>query len=411
MTSKRVAIRKTANSNTQREINVSVVYNFVREHGPTYRAEIARALLLSAPGVSRAVGDLLDAGFVTEEGTIVTDGGKRVAAVEVDPAHARILAIDLMKGELKLGFYDFAGCGEIVHTGRDLANESDIGGVLISEVERWSAETGFNLTGADNRLLIGLGVAAAVDPQGSGRLDLSITPDLASGDVAAILREHFDARVYVENDIKLAAFAEHRFGHGRGHRNLVYLDINNGVGTGIIIDDQIIRGMSGYAGEIGFARTSADSLRSDIANGTTLEQSASLEAIEREARRLIDAGVWHYDGTIGTPADVFAAACGSDTVALSIIETMVARFSIPLISLILILNPELVVVGGDIFDMPGVEELFLRPIQEILADALPFNPPPLRFSALGSDACVRGAALLALDRYTTEHYPFSVDER
>lgn len=421
MNNERVSINGTANANTQRRINVSVVFNFVRSRGETYRAEIARGLRLSAPGVSRAVDDLVAAGFLAENGAIPTGRGKPATRTRINQDHAHVLAIDLAKGELKLGYFNFAGESAVpsgtgvLHTGVDLSREPNVLDALLREIARFDDATDGAITArSQTRLLVGLGIPAAVDPNDGRVLGLSILPSLDKLDLKTELETRFGARVYIENDIKLAALAETRLGHARDHRSIVYLDIGNGVGTAIVMDGHVVRGASGYAGEIGYARTDAGRLNRDIDTGRTLEQTASLGALARDASSALSRGVSsalaEAPSPIGAHA-VFRAAAEGDQLASSLIADAVDRFALSLLHAVLLVDPEIVVVGGDIYEMPNAESLFVAPLQDTLARALPFPAPPVVFSALGSEACVRGAAHLALDRYTAEHYPFWVDRR
>lgn len=407
-------MQRTANAYLQREMNISAVFNCIRTHSPTFRAEIARSLTLSAPGVSRAVDDLVEAGFVVERGAVRTKSGKRAGRVEVNAEHAKVIAVDLLKGELKLGQFDFAGEGRVRHTGVDLSGADNLANALVREIERTGVR-GAGPTTEGPRLLIGLGVPAAVDGATGRILGASISPQLEHVDIKGILEQRFGATVYVENDVKLAALAEHRYGHGRGHRSMVYVDVSNGIGVGIVIDGQIVRGASGFAGEIGYAQTSATTMRHDVATGNTLEKTASLGAIAGEAQLAARRGVDSKlvpDRRPGahavTAADVFSAAADGDRLSAELISRAVDRFTVSLMHAMLLLDPNIVVIGGDLYEMPHAKRLFLDPLQESLTSALPFSPPPLIFSALGADACVRGAARLALDQYSTSHFPFRV---
>ncbi len=106
---------------------------------------------------------------------------------------------------------------------------------------------------------------------------------------------------------------------------------------------------------------------------------------------------------------VFEAAAGGDELSQSCIAESVELLAAIIVNLILAVNPEIVVVGGDIYNMPGADELFLKPLKSRMAEVLPLEPPRIGFSDLGADACVRGAALFAVESILFGKYPFSVD--
>ncbi len=114
-------IAETANARLQNRINISIVFNYLREHGPSYRAEMVRSLGLSAPAVSRAVEQLTADGYVVESGTLVTSGGKTVAEVAANAERGLVVGVDLLKGASKFGVFDFAGRQRLIRRGTDLA--------------------------------------------------------------------------------------------------------------------------------------------------------------------------------------------------------------------------------------------------------------------------------------------------
>jgi predicted NBD/HSP70 family sugar kinase len=79
------------------------------------------------------------------------------------------------------------------------------------------------------------------------------------------------------------------------------------------------------------------------------------------------------------------------------------------LNLVLAVNPEIIVIGGDIYEMPGVQERFVRPLAARLKRALPFVPPVIELSSLGAGACLRGASIFAVESLLSGKYPFAVD--
>src|SRR5205085_3985949 len=102
-------------------------------------------------------------------------------------------------------------------------------------------------------LALGVSVPGVVD-QASGRvtsLAYNVTPE-GGFDPLEVIRDRFDLPVLVDNDVNLAAVGEKWFGLARGVSTLVYIAVGAGIGMGIIIDDELVRGAHGAAGEIGY---------------------------------------------------------------------------------------------------------------------------------------------------------------
>lgn len=410
---KTVPMAGAANANVQNQINVSLIFNFLRSHGETYRADIARNVGLSAPAVSRAVESLIDQGYIAESGTLITESGKKVSRIDVNPDKGGVVAVDLMKGRSKFGYFDFTGQSIHQTRGTYFVETDDISGDLIGQIRKFIGEVKSGDFGRSIPEIeaICLGVPCAVDPvsgitTGAWLYDFLIGVNLKN-DLEAV----FDLPVFVENDIKLAAFAENRLGEGKHHRHLVYVDINDyGIGSGIILDNHIVRGALGLAGEIGYSVVPGAKTDRGAGSKGFLESEASLEALIRKVVSRLEAGERSsLDGRVPVARDIFEAASEGDDLCCDVIRRSVELLATVAVNLVLAVNPEVFVVGGDVFDMPGAKELVLDPLQRRMEEVLPFEPPIIEFSMLGSNACVTGAALFGVESILLGKYPFAFD--
>ncbi|MEX2601134.1 MAG: ROK family transcriptional regulator [Balneolaceae bacterium] len=415
-----VSLGGTANANFQNKINISIVFHFLRNNGPAHKALIARALGLSAPAVGRSVEQLLQQGYLVESGIATTESGKKVTQIGVNAQKGAVIAVDLLKGQPKFGLYDLVGNQFYLQKSRRVEGDSDITGFLFAEIERLLTNAERRRRKEGSKLLppvesICVGVPAAVDSETGEVTGASLFQSLSRINIKLEIEQKFNVRCFVENDVKLAAFGENRLGEGKAHRNLVYVDINDGIGAGIIMDNRILRGAQGLAGEIGYALSSSDEALDGTGPRGHLENYASIEAIGRAATKEIDGAGRTILETIGkgatvpiSPKEVFAAALKGNAYASSLVSKSVDKLGVVFHNLILTVNPEVVVIGGDICDMPGVEQLFLSPLTSWLETSLPFVPPEIHLSSLGAEACIRGAALFATESLLSGKYPFSV---
>jgi N-acetylglucosamine repressor len=417
-----VSIGGTANANFQNQINVSVVFNFLKQHGPTYRAHIARSLGLSAPAVSRAIEQLVDQGYAVEAGTTSTESGKRVTQIAINHHMGTVVAVDLLKGDSRYGIFDFDGETIFGRKGLRYAASDDLVGDLSADLSRFLLEADgvWERSGRSGALppvkAICIGIPAAVNAETGMTTGASLFEALNKINLKEAMERRFDVRCYVENDVKLAAFAENRFGQGTRHRDLVYIDINDGIGAGIILDNRIVRGAQGFAGEIGYFLSAPSEMEYSAVTRGYLENRASVEALGRSATEAIRRGVKtvisdYLAGTGGDPRPrhVFEAALVGDELARTLISRSVDLIAVAIHNVTLTINPEVIVIGGDICEMPSVEDLFVRPLRLALARALPFAPPDIVLSSLGADACVTGASVFAVESLLSGKYPFTMD--
>jgi glucokinase len=251
---------------------------------------------------------------------------------------------------------------------------------------------------------IGIAAAGLVDDTGV----LRFAPNLAWRDVplADHLREATGAPVWAENDNNAAAWGEYRFGAGRDHGSLLFVGVGTGIGGGIVIDGDLVRGAHGFAAEIGHIVVERDGPACGCGNRGCWEQLASGSAIERKGRSAVarhpySSLVERSGGDPGavTGEMVTEAARDGDTPCRGILVEVGHRLGEGIAGLVNVLDPEIVIVGGGAAD---AGELLLAPARAAFRRTVegPSHRPPVPIVAaeLGSDAGAIGAATLALER-------------
>jgi glucokinase len=208
--------------------------------------------------------------------------------------------------------------------------------------------------------------------------------------------------VFVEGDRNMQALAEAWLGGGRGARNLVFLTVGTGIGAGIIADGRLIPGARGAAGAAGWLVTESR-WRTAFGRVGCLEFLSAGPAVARTAARalrknpssLVKKLARTQRGTI-TAEIVAAAGRHGDATARRVLEEVGASLGRGVASIICLLNPELVVLGGG---LAGAGELIFRPLRRaVLKWGQPLAARQARIvrSRLGEDAGILGAARFAL---------------
>ncbi|HET7690267.1 MAG TPA: ROK family protein [Nocardioidaceae bacterium] len=251
---------------------------------------------------------------------------------------------------------------------------------------------------------VGVAVATYVD---TGRSTAMFSPNLPFRrfPLRAALEESLGVPVVVENDANAAVWAEVRFGAGRGASDVLGLTLGSGVGGAVVIGGELRRGVNGFGGELGHLRVVPDGHLCGCGLRGCLEQYASGTALARYGRELVaaegkTAGML-YELAEGDAHRVIgpmvsAAARAGDGRALAIFETLGTWLGVGLGSLVSVLDPELIVIGGG---LAAEGELFLdatrRALAESVTGAAYRTLPPIVAAELGADAGWRGAADLA----------------
>lgn len=252
----------------------------------------------------------------------------------------------------------------------------------------------------------GMAVAAAgaIDPDKGVVTDSPNLPGWHNIPLKDEIEKAMGVRTFVINDATAAALGEHRFGAGRGVRDLIYLTVSTGIGGGIIIDDRLYSGASGSAGELGHMTIDVNGPRCACGNIGCLEVLASGKAVAREAQRLIGQGTKTIIREIAeghvqyvTAQTVATAANRGDPVALSIISRAATYLGIGLVNMVNIFNPEMIIVGGG---MGKMGELLLQPARQVVAErAFQYPASIVRIvsSELGDNSGVFGAVAFVTD--------------
>ena len=251
---------------------------------------------------------------------------------------------------------------------------------------------------------VGIGAAGFVDASGSS---VRFSPHLSWRDEP--LQQAVSARVrlpvVVENDANAAAWAEWRFGAGRDESHLVCITLGTGIGGGLLIDGQLVRGRFGMAGEFGHMQVVPGGHRCECGNRGCWEQYASGNALVREGRELASAGSPMAHALMAAAGDdpkrltgplVTAAARDGDQAAVELLTDVGQWLGVGLAGLAAALDPGMFVIGGGVSD---AGELVLAPARDAFRRTLTgrgYRPEARILQAeLGPDAGLIGAADLA----------------
>ena len=256
--------------------------------------------------------------------------------------------------------------------------------------------------------LAGIGVACAggIDtPRGVVVTPSPNLPGWSDVPLADIIHKKFGVSVFLLNDASAAALGEHRYGAGRGVKDLVLFTLGTGIGGGIIIDGELYLGAVGGAGELGHMTVAADGPLCGCGNTGCLELFASGRAVERDAAARLRRGdksvlldMVKGDCDSVTTAQVGDAARGGDPLAGDIIARAAFYLGVGMVNMVNIFNPELVVIGGGMADLG---DMVIAPGRRMVAErAFSVSAGLVRVTtaALGNEAGVYGAAAFVRDR-------------
>ncbi|MEV2270494.1 ROK family transcriptional regulator [Nonomuraea africana] len=386
-----------------RQINRRIVLNAVRAvpEAATVATLIERTDL-SRPAVTRAVSDLARVGLVEWLEARGAGLGRPAQQVRFRPELGYVAGVGIDPRSIHTVLTDLSGTPVAARTVAAPASGTAIVRAAADAIDWCARSAGVD---RDGLWAIAAGTPGVIDADGEIRVAPSIA-DWAGLPVTSVLRQRFRCPVLIDNDVTLAALAERSLGAASGHATFAYVTWGERVGTGIMIDGRPYRGAASAAGELGFLDVTGEPDRppAPARDGLgSFERLVGTGAIRELALASTDPGSPLHAHLLAAGRDdiarvLFEWAAQGDAVAQALCERVTGRFAAGLAPLLLLLDPELVVIGGEV---ATAGEPLLHLLNRHLAARL-LVEPRLALSRLGEDTVALGAAIRALS---------SVDER
>ncbi len=389
---------RTGSLETLRRLNRLRVIDALREEGLISRAEIARRTGLSRSTVSSLVSELQADGLVVERPEPAAahgdQGGRPPILLSFDASAGVAVGIDFDHHHVRVAVADLSSrilaereqqldTDHAAHEGLDAA------AALVSEL--------LEEAGVDEERVIGAGMClpGPVHRPTGVVGSTAILPGWVGVPAADEMHRRLQLPILVDNDANLAALAEAAFGAGRDAKDLVYLMISSGIGAGLVLNGRLYRGAEGLAGELGHVLVDADGPVCRCGNRGCLETVAGTDALAELLRRS------HGDGLDGRA--IVRLAREGDLGCRRVIADAGRAIGKAAATLVNVLNPELLIVGGDLAD---AGELLLDGVRESLErSALPtaVQAAAVVAGSLGDRAEVLGAIALVLSEAERDH--------
>lgn len=245
----------------------------------------------------------------------------------------------------------------------------------------------------------GLALPGMLLPDGSGVRNVTNLPGLNDAPLRQQLASSLGLAVALDNDACAAALGEHRYGAGEGAARLLVVTVGTGVGAGMVVDGVVFRTSQGCLGDPGHVIVAPDGPRCGCGGRGCLEVMAAAPAIARHAAAAAAAQPGSALARLSTPievADVAQAAAAGDEAARAVLATAGRWLGMGLTSLLHILSPERILIGGGV---AAAGAILLDPLRAAVLDyGMPFLTRPLTIAraALTTDAGILGAAAVGL---------------
>jgi predicted NBD/HSP70 family sugar kinase len=393
-------LRPEVNGNQQliKDINRMALVRCLCANPGLSRADLAPAVDLTKSTISLLVRELIAEGWLVERELVTTgDLGRRPTPLFIDPSRLLLLGVDVGVGSLRIVATTLTGevlARTVSSFGPDNCVKDCLSNVVAGlQKVRKQLKSGQTIIG------LGVGLPGGVD-EATGTLQLA--PNLGWRDVpfGALLRDKLknsalaDVPLFVQNEADVAAVGEQEFNPNAAANPLLYVSINHGVGAGVIVNDRLLTGARGFAGEVGHMVLQVNGPICTCGRRGCAEALIGLRALQQlplqQEQHLAQEPL----------ADIQRKLTEQHGDTLRAVSIAGCYLGVLLQNLASAYDPGCIVLGGAVVDLG---DPYLQPALQTLGDyaaAANLPLPTVRISHFGADAVAIGAAALARYRLT-----------
>lgn len=367
-----------------RLISRRVVFESLLHKGPISRAGLSKETGLSKQTISEVVDGFARQGWVRETGRTSGNVGRTAVLYEIARDTGYVIGVDLGGTKVAVAIADIAG--DILS---EITGPTDPHGGLavLDQVVALSNQAAKNArTSLKQVRSVVIGTPGVASPETGG---IELAPNIAGLcglDVLGFFSQKFKGLVRIENDVNLGLLGEIWRGCARGVSNVAFIALGTGIGLGIFANGQLVRGQTGAAGEIGFLPLGHDPFTAEARIHGSLELEVGAVGIVRR-----------YQAAGGKDASdvrkIFELFGQEDEIARRVIGDASRMIALAIGSVMVVLDPKLVVLGGSIGGRREILDLVRHNLEECAPRRI-----EVKAGALENRAGVVGALAAALNQ-------------
>jgi glucokinase-like ROK family protein len=373
------------------------IINQLDEDGDLTIADLSRELNISTPKITSLVNELIDESLLQDLGKIDSTGGRRASIYGLVNDACYFIGVDVKRYYINIGLLDFKK--HLVSVEEKipypLENTQQSLTALIDAIKKFMKDQGIT-----REKILGIGINL------SGRVN-NITGYSYSyfhfheEPLVATIEQELGIKTFLENDSNAMAYGEFAHGVVTNEKNVLFINLDYGTGSGIILDGKVYYGKSGFSGEFGHIPFYDNEIICGCGKKGCLETEVSGQALLRKVKEKMNAGA----ATILTKKngelkleDLIEAAKQEDVLMIELLAEMGEKLGRALAVLINLFNPELVILGGTLSETGDYLRLPARSALNKYSLSLVNNDTQVKLSKLGEKAGVMGACLIARNK-------------
>jgi N-acetylglucosamine repressor len=386
---------RVATRTTSRDINRRIALNLIREHQPISRADLARRMNVTRGVVSVLVQELIKQKMIYEGATGEAMRGRKPTLLHIRTQNRLAIAVDVRFSHTYLMLCDFSGQQLALETYDTIFSLPAFVKDLASRVRRMTKNNGFRARCEG----IGVVVPGMVD-QRTGRILNAPTLGWRGVDIRDKLSAATGLPVHVENTPRACALAQLWLERGQtGPHSFAYVSVSDGVGAGIVVNGELLRGHNHLAGEFGHVPLNLEGPRCMCgARGCWEAYTSNLATLsryfDRNLSKLNPKSKLNSDQSSFTILDLIDLARSGDSKAVSALQESAHFLGLGLATIVNVINPDCIYLSGEI---TIVWDLIKNIVRKAMSERTLIEAAaqtPLRVAGTQQYPRLRGAAAL-----------------
>ena len=377
-----------------------LIFKFLDQTESASINELSKELNISVPKTTSLITELIEEGLISDYGKFESTGGRKANLYGLISDAGFILGVDVKKYYINIGLLNFKK--QLVSQKNRIAfkleNTAESLNQLIQIIQNFIKEV------ADKKeKILSLGINL------SGRINhtkgYSYTFfHFQEEPLSQIIQEKIGIKTYLENDSRAMAFGEFCNGEVNTEKNVLFVNLDYGIGLGILIDGKVYYGKSGFSGEFGHIPFFNNEIICHCGKKGCLETEASGNTLLRKFKEKIKLGstssVLKKNKKVEdiTLTDLILAAQNEDVLIIELLAELGENLGKGLAVLINIFNPELIIIGGTLSETGEYLKLPIKSSINKYSLSLVNADTELKLSKLGEKAGIIGACLLAKNK-------------
>ncbi len=369
-----------------RQVSLKIVMQMIAKDGPISRASIAKQAELSKQTVSEVVKQLEDRDWVRVTGQTKGHIGRTAITYEINPNSSGIIVVDLGGTKVRAVVVNFVG-----NVTSDLTELTDPRGKnsVTDQIVRMCKTVVQQSSIDDSQINLAVVGVPGVPNLSDGTVGMASNIDgLDLINVRELISAPLGIDVILENDVNLAVLGEQWLGEEGevGLDNLVFISLGTGIGAGIVINGQIVRGINGAAGELAFLPFGSDPTSDSALRSGALEGAIGTKAIMKLYQDKV--------GESQSVKEIFNRARNGEPEANEVVSDIAFGTARTITAICALINPGRIMMGGSI----GSQDILIDLINNHISKFMN-NAPVIVVSTLDGDAPLIGGIAIGLEQH------------